>query len=276
MFRRSSNRAFSSTRHTACLPSSAVCDERRKRRRRVAGPVDGRLQRGRPSGRARPATNASTLVSKASYGWWTRMSRRRICASSSAGLRFSERPPRDRLPRLVLQVGPVELDELAQRRAGRAARCFRTPASRRSRARASACRRAPAAQRRATSRRTTSPKRRRDSCVSIASSSRRRRRTSEKSASRVIRNTACASISAPTIRGRKCMIASSIARTCPSRPTSRKRGRSSGTFTRTKRRSPLLPLRAITPTFSASEGRYGNGADAGRPRSGSGAARSRG
>ena len=89
MFRRSSKRAVSSTRQTACFPSSAVLTSDGERRRRARRSGRRCPSARRPSGRARPRRTPRRWSSKASYGWWTSMSRRRIRASRPSAARVT-------------------------------------------------------------------------------------------------------------------------------------------------------------------------------------------
>ena len=173
MFARSSKRALSSTRQTACLPRSAA---------RISAGTSGEssLVRytvcliARTSGSATAcSTKRSTEVANESYGWWTRMSPSRIAARTSASLVLVGLQPRlgDGRPRRVAQLGearaaddlpevleveqPVDLVDLAllDRRAP-----------------PSICSRIAALIPASTSTRTTSPKRRRRSSSSTARS----------------------------------------------------------------------------------------------------------
>ena len=111
MLRRSSNRAFSSTRQTLCLPSSIAS---------ISAGTSGvsslvrytvafsAITSGSP---AAVRTNASKLEANESYGWWTRMSAFAISEKIVLGP-AANRGWRDRHPGLILQLGPVEAREL--------------------------------------------------------------------------------------------------------------------------------------------------------------------
>ena len=136
MFRRSSPRAFSSTRHTACLPCSAQSISALTRALSSLVRYTVVFSAITSGSRAAAAANASNVVRNDSYGTWVSRSARAISSKNRAELLRAREPRRrHRRPRLVLQVGPVEPAELAAARTGRAALRSRTPGRARRRAR---------------------------------------------------------------------------------------------------------------------------------------------
>ena len=108
----------------ALLAGLGALDQRRDERRLVARAVDGRLQRdARRGSLAAARMNARSSSRTTRTGGGRRRRARRISAKSrSAVVDRASRGLRDRPPRLVLQLGAVELGELHQRRRGRACR----------------------------------------------------------------------------------------------------------------------------------------------------------
>ena len=164
MLRRSSKRALSSTRQTACFRPRPL-DERRDRHGRVARPVDGRLQRhdlGLARGDERLDARVERVVRVVDEEVAApdpRRAARPACACERAAVAGRQG---------CAEVGPVEARELGER-AVRSARRSRRPDP----APMASSSRAPRRARRragSTSSRTTSPNRRRRSSVSSASS----------------------------------------------------------------------------------------------------------
>ena len=122
MLRCSSKRAFSSTRQTVCLPSSAAAisagtigDSSLVRYTVVFSATTSRSA-------AAPRTNASKLPANESYGWWTSTSPRLICVERSIRVaRRGETRRRAASHGLGLQVGARERRELRRGRRGRGA-----------------------------------------------------------------------------------------------------------------------------------------------------------
>ena len=164
MFRRSSKRALSSTRHTLCFPSSDAS---------ISAGTSGDSSLVRytvaliaitSGSRGGLRTNASNVAANESYGWWTSRSPRAISAKiSDAVAAVAKRGGVDRDPGLVLQLRAGRATRAGQLGRGRAARRPCRPGRCRRRAQPSAARPSPSTQTSETSSRTTSPKRRRRS-----------------------------------------------------------------------------------------------------------------
>ena len=175
-------------------------------------------------------------------------------------VRRDEPRMRDADPRLVLELGPGQVGELRRRRRDRAVPAPRTSRARRRRGRAGGAISMRDDAEPATSSRTTSPKRRRCSSSSTASSRSSASSDTSKSALRVTRKVVHSTISIfGKSSGRKWRITLSSGRWTPRLPTGRKRGRSSGTFTRAKRSSPVFGSRTKRPRLSERPEMYGNG-----------------
>ena len=179
----SSKRALSSTRAATCLPRSAArmsdCDDRAVAR----GPVQ-RLLDGSTCGIVAPpgAMNASTDVAKRVVGVVDEHVAARGTPRTGRPARSSARAEHGLGhggPRLVLQVGAVEIVHAHSRR-GRAARDRVDVLARRGPARGRAARGPRPVMPGSTSRRTARPNRRRRSSISTAT-----RRSSASSSSRV-------------------------------------------------------------------------------------------
>ncbi len=113
MFRRSSKRAFSSTTQTLCLPFSAASISAGRERRVVARPVHGRLERRRPIRRGSGLDERLDARRERVVGVLHDDVARRDLSEQVVVLGADQAALRVRDPRLVLQVGPVELVELA-------------------------------------------------------------------------------------------------------------------------------------------------------------------
>ena len=164
-------------------------------------------------------------------------------------------PRRDhRRPGAGLEVRPVQVGDLPTARSGRASRRSRSSRPRRGRGRASSRSRVVVGHRRSTSRRTASPNRRRRSSSSIASSRSSASSSSiARSALRVTRNRWCSRISMPGNSASRfaSMICSSSTNRLR-RPPRIRRGRTGGTLTRAKPRSPVSGSRSPTAIDSVS------------------------
>ena len=170
---------------------------------------------------------------------------------------------RNRLPRLVLEVGPVELVELRRRRARSSMPVDRVDAVG-PHARAARCSRAEHRRARSSSRPRAARRRRSGACAARDSTaSSRSSASSEISSVAVARDAERRALGDLHLREEPVEVvrdhrsrAGSAGRASP---TATKRGSASGTFTRAKRSSPDSGSRTVTPRLSDRPEMYGNG-----------------